>query len=104
MNRLLILTLLFCFLITACTGETNPTSISIPVRASTQTVPALAAASLPTATQRPKKYSPITPVPTRTSTPTSAPQASQTLSAEWKDLPVIPETIDSSLQKVYEKG
>jgi hypothetical protein len=30
MNRLLILILLVPFLITACTGETNPISISIP--------------------------------------------------------------------------
>src|SRR6266508_2862387 len=104
MNRLLILVLLVCFLITACTEETNPTSINIPVGAPTQTFPALAVASLPTATQKPKKYSPITPAPTRTSTPTSAPQASQTESADWKDLPVIPETVDASLQKIYEKG
>jgi hypothetical protein len=104
MNRLLILILLVCFLITACTGETNPTSISMPVGAPTQTFPALAVVALPTATQKPKKYSPITPAPTRTATPTSAPQASQTESADWKDLPVIPETVDASLQKIYEKG
>jgi hypothetical protein len=104
MNRLLILILLVPFLITACTGETNPTPINLPVRAPTQTFPALAAVSLPTATQKPKKYSPITPVPTRTLTPTSAPQTPQPEVADWKDLPVIPENIDPSLQKIYEKG
>jgi hypothetical protein len=109
MNRLLILILMVCVWITACTGETNPESVMLPVSAPTQTFPALylhsdSSVSLPTATQKPKKYSPITPVPTGTSTPTSAPPISQTESADWKDLPVIPENIDPSLQKVYEKG
>jgi hypothetical protein len=104
MNRLLILTLMVPVLITACTGEATPASIIISVGVPTQTFPALAAASLPTATQKPKKYSPITPAPTRTATPTSAPRTSEPELAEWKDLPVIPENIDPSLQKVYEKG
>ena len=104
MNRLLILTLIVPVLITACTGEATPTSAILPVRVPTQTFPALVAAPLPTATQKPKKYSPITPVPTRTSTPTPVPLTAEPTQAEWKDLPVIPENIDPSLQKVYEKG
>jgi hypothetical protein len=104
MNRLLILTLMVCCLITACTGAATPESVTIPVSGPTSTLPALAVAPLPTATQKPKKYSPITPVSTGTSTPTSAPQISQTASVDWKDLPVVPENIDPSLQKVYERG
>lgn len=104
MNRLLILTLMVCVLITACTGEGTPESGMTPVSRPTQTFPALAAAPLPTATQKPKKYSPITPVPTSTATPTSIPSTSEADLAEWKDLPVIPENIDPTLQKVYEIG
>jgi len=106
MNRLLILTLMVCGLTTACTGEatSTPLPLRIPVSASTQTFPAMVAAPLPTATQKPKKYSPITPAPTRTLTPTSVPPTFVTEVIGWKDLPVIPETIDATLQKVYEKG
>jgi hypothetical protein len=106
MNRLLILTLMVCGLITACTGEatSTPLPLRIPASAPTQTFPAMVAAPLPTATQKPKKYSPITPVPTRTLTPTSAPPTFVTPVIGWKDLPVIPENIDATLQKVYEKG
>ena len=106
MSRFLILTLIVCGLMTACTGETTstPLPLRIPVTASTQTLPAMVAAPLPTATQKPKKYSPITPVPTRTLTPTSVPPTFVTEAIGWKDLPVIPETVDATLQKVYEKG
>ena len=109
MNRLLMLALMVCGLLTACTGEATPTSITLPTGVPTQIFPALdllskSSAPLSTATQKPKKYSPITPVPTRTSTPTSVPRTSEPDFAEWKDLPVIPETIDPSLQKVYERG
>lgn len=103
MNRL-ILALMVCSLITACAGKATPTPVILPVSAPTQTFPALVPAPLPTATQKPKKYSPITPAPTRTLTPTSVPRTSEPVVAEWKDLPVIPENIDPSLQKVYEKG
>ena len=82
-------------------------SLSVPVILSTQTLPAPNAApvSPPKGTQQPKKFSPITPEPTRTFTATPIPPA--TLEAEanaWKALPVLPETIDASLRKVYEHG
>ena len=109
MNRLLILTFMACVLITACTGEATAESAMIPVSGPTQTPAVLdllskSSALLPTATQKPKKYSPITPVPTRTAIPTLISSTSEPDVVEWKDLPVIPENIDSSLQKVYEKG
>ena len=106
MNRRLILALMVCSLIAACTGKTTstPLPLHIPVSAPTQTFPVLASAPLPTVTQKPKKYSPITPVPTKTLTPTSEPPTFEAEVTDWKDLPVIPENIDPSLQKVYEKG
>jgi hypothetical protein len=109
MNRLLFLALIVSVLMTACSGEATAESVVIPVRGATQTFPARdllskSSAPLPTATQKPKKYSPITPVPTAISTTTSAPRTSEPGFADWKSLPVIPENIDPSLQKVYEKG
>ncbi|RPJ26416.1 MAG: SGNH/GDSL hydrolase family protein [Chloroflexi bacterium] len=109
MNRVLILTFVTCALLTAC-GEqavAAPAAALPQVSVPTQTFPALAYAPLPTATQKPKKYSPITPVPTKTPTPlpmTSAPGMPERDPAKWKVWPVIPEAIDPSLQKVYERG
>jgi hypothetical protein len=94
-------------LIAACTGQATPPPVIPTVRAPTQTLPALAYAVLPSATQKPKKYSPITPVPTRTPTAlpvTALPGAPERDPAKWKVWPVIPEGIDPSLQKVYERG
>lgn len=48
------------------------------------------------------QFSPLIPVPSRTATP--KPALEETASSEWKTLPVIPETIDASLRKVYERG
>jgi hypothetical protein len=78
----------------------------MPVILPTPTPPAQTAAppSQPKGTQQPKKYSPITPQPTRTSTLTPAPPTTDAEANAWKELPVIPETIDASLQKVYERG
>jgi hypothetical protein len=108
MKRLLVPTFVICILIASCTEEAAavPARDSAPVSLPTQTFPALAVAPAvqPTATKKPKKYSPITPEPTRTSTPTSIPPTTETDSNAWKTLPVIPEVIDASLQKVYERG
>jgi hypothetical protein len=80
----------------------------VPVTAPTQTSPALAAApasqSQPTATRKPKQFSPITPQPTRTSTRTPLPPTTEADLHAWKSLPAVPETVDPSLQKVYERG
>jgi len=107
MKRIPILTLMVFVLIAACTGQATQPPVIPTVRAPTQTLPALAYAVLPSATQKPKKYSPITPVPTRTPTAlpvTSVPGAPERDPAKWKVWPVIPEGIDPSLQKVYERG
>jgi hypothetical protein len=118
MKRFLISAFVLSILITSCAGEVTsvpvqaqvgpPASgpISAPVIVPTQTLPALAAAPViqPTATQKPKQYSPITPQPTRTSTATPVPPTTEAEANAWKSLPVIPESIDASLQKVYERG
>jgi hypothetical protein len=112
MKRLLVPAFIVCILVVSCAGEPThapareSAPVSAPVSVPTQTFPALAAApvSRPTVTQKPRQFSPITPAPTRTTTPTSAPPTSEVDAAAWKDLPVIPETIDASLQRVYERG
>jgi hypothetical protein len=117
MKRLLVPAFIVCILVVSC-AET-PTQVPVQddapdllgkssalVDLPTQTVSVLAAAPVlqPTATQKPRQFSPITPAPTRTTTPTSAPSTSEVETSAWKDLPVIPEAIDASLQRVYERG
>src|SRR5215210_5397836 len=105
MNRLLAPAFVVCILMASCTGEATPMPARdrAPVSEPTRTFPALAAApvSHPTATQKPKQYSPITPVPSRTITPTPVPPTTEADASAWKSLPVIPEAIDPGLQKVY---
>jgi hypothetical protein len=94
MKRILIFVL--CLAISACEAEPTPAPTRIP----TQTNPA--PTSLPRPTATPKPFSPITPV--ATSTGTSTPGTPTADPADWKTWPIRPETIDSSLQKVYERG
>jgi hypothetical protein len=116
MKRLLVLTSVICILLASCTTEATlapeqdspPASgpVGAPVIVPTQTRAVLAAApvSQPTATQKPKIFSPITPQPTRTSTATPVPPTTEAEANAWKALPVTPETIDASLQNVHERG
>jgi hypothetical protein len=104
MYRKSILALAVCVLAVACTAEATPAPAVPSTGAPTQTLAALAYAPLPTATPKPRTFSPITPAPTRTSTVTPAPESEEPEGADWKTLPVIPETIDPTLQKVYERG
>ena len=109
MHRFLVLTLIVSVLITACKGEANPETVMIPVSRPTQTIPTVDLLSKstmpqPTATQKPKKYSPITPVPTNTLTPIPVSPTPEAAIVDWKTLPVIPQNIDSSLQTVDERG
>ena len=104
MNRLLILSLITCILITACGQEATSTSVIPSKSVPTQTFPALASVRLPTATSKPKKFFPITPEPTRIPTSTLVARMPTADFVAWKTLPVIPEAIDSSLQKVYQRG
>lgn len=105
MNRIVIVALMVCVSVTACTGQTSQ-RFAAPLAVPTQTFPVLAYASLPTATQKPKRYSPITPVPTKTPTAllTSIPRLPERDSAQWKSWPVVPDAVDPSLQRVYERG
>jgi hypothetical protein len=75
-----------------------------PAIVPTRTFPVQAAtpASQQTATPKPMQFSPIIPAPSRTATPKPALEA--TASAQWKTQPVIPEGIDDSLKKVYQRG
>ncbi|HET6595874.1 MAG TPA: hypothetical protein VFG81_09640 [Anaerolineales bacterium] len=101
-----------CILLASCTEAATslPARSSEPENApvilSTQTLPAPAAAPVlqPTATKKPKQFSPITPQPTRTPTGSPVPPTTEADANVWKALPVIPETIDASLQRVYERG
>ena len=106
MNRLSILALAVCALLAACTGQgtTTPAVSNSPVIAPTQTFPVLEEAPRPTVTPQPRQFSPITPAPTRTVTGTSIPRTAEPDDSAWKSLPVIPEAIDPSLRRVYERG
>lgn len=108
MKRLLIPASLVFSLLVSCGGgiTLQPAQADTHVDVPTETSAALALAPVsPTqATQKPKKYSPITPAPTRTSTPTSLPPTAAVDASAWKSLPVIPEGIDPSLRKIYERG
>jgi hypothetical protein len=108
MKRFLAFAFVLCTLTASCKGEAASVLATAPVNRPTQTFPALAAAPVvrvgPTATPKPRKYSPITPQPTRTVTPTSIPTTTEADVNAWKTLPVIPETIDASLRKVYQRG
>ncbi|HSL43394.1 MAG TPA: hypothetical protein VK897_08175 [Anaerolineales bacterium] len=104
MSRLLLVSLAVCILMTACAGPATSTPIVPPTPEPTQTFPALAQAFLPTPTPKPRQFSPITPAPTRTTTSTPDAETLEPEASAWKDLPVIPEEIDTSLQRVYQRG
>jgi hypothetical protein len=114
MRRLLVPAFMVCILAVSCAEKPTQipvgdgASVSAPIVMPTQTHSAPAAAPAlrlqPTATQKPRQFSPITPAPTRTITSTPAPPTSEVEASTWKDLPIIPETIDASLQRVYERG
>ena len=112
MKRLLVPLFVLCIFLSSCGGEATAAAaresapISVPTGEPAQELPTRAAVPVlqPTATQKPRKYSPITPEPTRTSTATAVPPTSEADANAWKGLPVIPEMIDPSLQKVYEHG
>ena len=114
MKRLLVAAFILCLMVTSCAEPGTPApvqdeaSVTAPASTPTQKLIALEAATAkqvqPTATQKPRQFSPITPEPTRTALPTSMPPTSEIEASAWKELPIIPEIIDASLQKVYERG
>src|SRR5687767_6701227 len=107
MKRLFV-SLLVCVFLVSCAEEATSVPIrgsepeSAPVILLTHTLPAQTAAPLlqPTATKKPKQISPITPQPTRTPTGSPVAPTNEAEANAWKALPVIPETVDTSLQRV----
>ena len=102
MNRKWILVVLVCSLLTACGAESTPVPTQVPQSPTSNFFEMPVTTPRPGATSKPRIVSPITPVPTRTAT--SIPIPTGTISAAWKSWPVIPETVDPSLQRVYERG
>jgi len=104
MNRILVSTLVICILTAACQAEPEPTPAAtippvqffpVPIHTPLSTAPAL---PWQTSTVQPVRRVAPSVTPT-TISGTPAPNA-----AAWKDWPVIPEVIDPSLSKVYERG
>jgi len=99
MKRALFFIVFMCFVISSC-GTTPATNTETP------SVPTLTLTTAPTIT-------PSTHLPTSTTVPasetpsiisTDTPQTLVFDPTEWKTWPVIPTVIDSSLQRIYERG
>jgi len=90
------------FILGACAGQSASPTVILP----TQTVLLPTVMPLPSVTpaHKPKPVSPITPIATTTSTSIALRSVATVDVTTWKAWPVIPETIDPSLQKVYERG
>src|SRR5690348_8646629 len=103
MKCLLVTAFVTCILMTSCTGEATPlpaqehAPVSAPliIPTLTQPVPAAVSGSQPTPTKKPRTFSPITPQPTRTFTASPVPPTTEADANAWKELPVIPEIVDS---------
>src|SRR5687768_8294649 len=105
MKRRFVFSLLLCLIITACGAEATPASTQVPGSPTSNYFPLPVTTAKATVTSRPRVISPITPVPTRTLTSTPRPPGPPGSDPEqWKSWPVLPQTIDPSLQKVYERG
>src|SRR6185503_14091234 len=105
MKRILFLSLLVCLFITSCGAESTPLPTQIPSSPTSNYFPLPVTTALPAATSRPRIISPITPVPTRTLTSTPRPPGPPGSDpAQWKSWPVLPESVEPSLQRVYERG
>lgn len=102
MNRIVVFVLAVSLLCACATQSTHAQSLASPV--TNYKVLSTPSAPLATVTQKPKKFSPITPVPTTTTTPTPVPRTPERDPAQWKTWPVIPENIDPSLQKIHQRG
>jgi hypothetical protein len=95
-------------LTTACGERAAAAPVIQPVNEPTQAFPTLAPVVISTTTPKPRIFSPITPIPTSTATQSTISTSSPRLPARdpesWKTWAVIPDVIDLSLQKVYQKG
>src|ERR1051326_7259789 len=104
MNRILVFVLTVC-LVSACAAKSTHAQ-SLPSPVANYQVLSTESVTLPTATQKSKKFSRITPVAiaTQTIVSTAIPRLPERDPTKWKTWPVIPENIGPSLQKVYERG
>jgi hypothetical protein len=99
-----ILAVLIFTLLTACRAESTPAPTQVLGSPTSNYFEMPVTTPLPSATSKPRIFSPIIPVPTSTAFVTRTPAPPGTDPTEWKDWPVIPESVDASLQKVYERG
>lgn len=100
MKRLFfLLSLSVCLLVASCAAESAPapTAALVPSKPATKTIPPPTLTPRPVSTPSPV---PATPQPTLTSNP-PPPRLDPN---DWKSWPVIPEFIDPSLRRVYERG
>ncbi|HEX9839493.1 MAG TPA: SGNH/GDSL hydrolase family protein [Anaerolineales bacterium] len=106
MNRILIWVLLVCLLATACEAEATPAPTIPPVQFFPEPIhtPLPNATAIAPPTRAPKRDATTIPLMAPTSTPKTTFQTPAFNTVAWKDLPVIPESIDPSLSKVYERG
>ena len=106
MNRLLHWVLLVGMLVTACEASPTPapTTAAVQFFSGPIQTPLQATTALPPPTRASKFEITITPPVAPTSTPKTLPHTPVADPAAWKDLPVIPEGIDPTLSKIYERG
>src|SRR5215208_6633734 len=106
MNRILISVLLVCIVAAACEAQPTPAATIPPVQFFSEPIhtPLPNAAAVAPPTRTPRLDETIIPPVAPTSTPKTTAQTPAFNPAAWKDLPVIPGSIDPSLSKVYERG
>ncbi|HLO17955.1 MAG TPA: hypothetical protein VK206_24205, partial [Anaerolineales bacterium] len=105
MKRILIFALVICLTSGCATQSTHAQTLPSPATNFQLLIPT-ASPPAATASQKPKKFSPITPVATSTIASTLVPRTPNPARdpTTWKEWPVIPENIDPTLQKIYERG
>ena len=99
MKNALFFIVILCFVISSCgtTPSVNTETPSIPTLTLTASSTIIPSTRVPTSTSVSASETPST-------IPTDTPQARILDPAEWKTWPVVPTAIDSSLQRVYERG
>ena len=107
MKRIVTLAFAVCVWMTACQTEPTPVPADppsvqfLPMPVNTPLPDVMA---IPSPTRRSKPDTAITPPVAPTSTPKTSFHTPASNPAAWKNLPVIPNEIDPSLSRVYERG
>lgn len=106
MHRILVCILLVCVVAAACEAEPTPAPTIPPVPFFSEPIhtPSPDDPALPPSTRASKPDLSITPPIAPTSTPKAIHNTPASNPAAWKDLPVLPEAIDPTLSKLYERG